>query len=103
MALHSFLSYVVGAHSGRYDFFYLPIDFKNRCNLGYAFVNFKNASTTAEFYKEFHSKSWEEFNSKKVSDQSFHIFIPLQPSGSVFAVLPDSSRSHAVVNLLPVC
>lgn len=58
-------------YRGRYDFFYLPIDFKNRCNLGYAFVNFKDAATTAEFYKELHSKSWEEFNSKKVCEITY--------------------------------
>lgn len=50
-----------------YDFFYLPVDFKNRCNLGYAFVNFPNAADTVRCYEHFHGSHWEEFNSKKVS------------------------------------
>ncbi|KAK9821128.1 hypothetical protein WJX81_004114 [Elliptochloris bilobata] len=53
---------------GEYDFFYLPIDYKNKCNLGYCFMNFMNAELTAECYEEFHQKRWEEFNSKKVAE-----------------------------------
>ncbi|KAI5078418.1 hypothetical protein GOP47_0006089 [Adiantum capillus-veneris] len=49
-----------------YDFMYLPIDFKNKCNLGYAFVNFTTPQATLGFYKTFHGKAWEEFNSRKI-------------------------------------
>ena len=59
------------SYSGQYDFFYLPIDFKNKCNLGYAFVNFKCAKQTAMFYKEFHNQRWEEFNSRKVCEVTY--------------------------------
>ena len=50
-----------------YDFCYLPIDFKNRCNLGYAFVNFVDAAATIECFNAFNAKRWNDFNSKKVS------------------------------------
>ncbi|CEF97928.1 Nucleotide-binding, alpha-beta plait [Ostreococcus tauri] len=59
------------SYENQYDFFYLPIDFKNKCNLGYAFVNFKCAKTTAAFYKEFHKQRWEEFNSRKVCEITY--------------------------------
>ena len=51
---------------GTYDFFYLPIDFKNKCNVGYAFVNFLDCSTIPAFYKEKHGKKWERFKSEKI-------------------------------------
>jgi hypothetical protein len=54
-----------------YDFCYLPIDFKNRCNLGYAFVNFVDASSTVDCFNAFNSKRWNDFNSKKVCEVKY--------------------------------
>eukprot|EP01100_Stratorugosa_tubuloviscum_P008071 TRINITY_DN3355_c0_g1_i1.p1 TRINITY_DN3355_c0_g1~~TRINITY_DN3355_c0_g1_i1.p1 ORF type:complete len:153 (-),score=47.19 TRINITY_DN3355_c0_g1_i1:47-451(-) len=53
-------------HRGTYDFFYLPIDFKNKCNVGYAFINFRNCKYIVKFFEEFNNKKWEKFNSEKV-------------------------------------
>jgi hypothetical protein len=50
-----------------YDFFYLPIDFKNRCNVGYAFINFiVPGEDILKFYHEFHGQKWRNFNSEKI-------------------------------------
>ncbi|KAH9319261.1 hypothetical protein KI387_021030, partial [Taxus chinensis] len=54
-----------------YDFVYLPIDFKNRCNLGYAFVNFTSAKATWKLYREFHMHQWAIFNSKKICEITY--------------------------------
>jgi len=56
---------------GLYDFFYLPIDFKNKCNVGYAFINFIYPLSIVQFYRRFHQQKWERFNSEKVCKISF--------------------------------
>lgn len=53
-------------HIGTYDFFYLPIDFKNRCNVGYAFINFMDPRSIIAFYQELNGQRWRNFNSEKV-------------------------------------
>ncbi len=54
-----------------YDFFYLPIDFKNHCNVGYAFINFMDFQRIISFWKEFNGQRWHNFNSEKVCSMSY--------------------------------
>lgn len=58
-------------HEGTYDFFYLPIDFKNRCNVGYCFINFLEPHFIAPFVRTFNGQRWKSFNSEKVCAISF--------------------------------
>lgn len=65
------LEEVNNRHQGTYDFFYLPIDFKNRCNVGYCFVNFLDPKYIVPFVEEFNGQRWRSFNSEKVCAVSF--------------------------------
>ncbi|EPS69916.1 hypothetical protein M569_04846, partial [Genlisea aurea] len=58
-------------HMGAYDFLYLPIDFKNKCNVGYAFINMVSPSHIISFYEAFNGKKWEKFNSEKVASLAY--------------------------------
>lgn len=53
-------------HDGRYDFFYLPLDLNNGCNIGYAFINFVDPIYIVPFYEDLNNQSWETFNSEKI-------------------------------------
>ncbi|XP_022855342.1 protein terminal ear1-like [Olea europaea var. sylvestris] len=54
-----------------YDFVYLPIDFINKCNVGYGFVNMTSPEATMRLYKAFHNQSWEAFNSRKICEVTY--------------------------------
>ncbi|KAJ0890573.1 putative mei2/Mei2-like RNA recognition, RNA-binding domain superfamily [Helianthus annuus] len=63
---------VINEHNqGTYDFIYLPIDFKNKCNMGYAFINMTDPLQIVPFYKSFNGKKWEKFHSGKVASLAY--------------------------------
>mmetsp|Transcript_9655 Transcript_9655/g.14368 ORF Transcript_9655/g.14368 Transcript_9655/m.14368 type:complete len:894 (+) Transcript_9655:218-2899(+) len=60
-----------GYDSQKIDFFYLPIDFKNKCNRGYAFVNFVDYVDIVPFWEHYHGRHWRMFNSDKICDITY--------------------------------
>lgn len=59
------------AYQQAIDFFYLPMDLANECNVGYAFVNFTNEDVLIDFYQRYHNKGWNVFKSSKVCVVAF--------------------------------
>ncbi|CAN6479969.1 unnamed protein product [Victoria cruziana] len=51
-----------------FDFVYLPMDFRNKCNLGYAFVNFTSPAATWRLYRSLHNQEWRCYSSKKICE-----------------------------------
>mmetsp|Transcript_83245 Transcript_83245/g.129916 ORF Transcript_83245/g.129916 Transcript_83245/m.129916 type:complete len:372 (-) Transcript_83245:140-1255(-) len=55
---------------GNIDYMYLPVDFANRCNVGYCFVNFREALSRKKFVAQFDGVAAQSclpgFNSYKV-------------------------------------
>ena len=49
----------------KYDIVYLPIDYTNNCNLGFAFINFIHPLYIVDFYDTFSGKKWKRFLSTK--------------------------------------
>lgn len=52
----------------KYDLFYLPIDYTNSCNLGFAFINFVDPMHIALFYDLYKGRKWKKFNSDKICE-----------------------------------
>ena len=59
-------------NKGRYNYFYLPIDLKSQCSVGFAFINFLDPLFILDFYLEFNCIRWSEImtfcNSNKMCE-----------------------------------
>ena len=93
---------------GTYDFFYLPIDFKNKCNVGYAFVNFIDCRSVVPFFCKYNGRRWNHFNSEKVCAVAYARIqgkaalippFPVPPSPLPRPTAPGADSRH--VQLLP--
>lgn len=86
-------------HSGTYDFLYLPIDFKNKCNVGYAFINMVSPSHIVHFYQDINGKKWEKFNSEKVASLAY---ARIQGKGALVAHFQNSSLMNEDKRCRPI-
>ena len=65
------MSEIEETFSGLYDFFYLPMDSRRKCAVGYAFINFRAAITGATFYAHFNGRNWPRARSNKKCNISY--------------------------------
>ncbi|KAA8542050.1 hypothetical protein F0562_023202 [Nyssa sinensis] len=84
---------------GTYDFIYLPIDFKNKCNVGYAFINMIDPLQIIPFHKAFNGKKWEKFNSEKVASLAY---ARIQGKASLIAHFQNSSLMNEDKRCRPI-
>ena len=66
--INSFLDEINKEFKNKYDLFYLPIDYGNKCNLGFAFINFVDSFHIISFYDLYRGKKWKKFNSEKTCE-----------------------------------
>ncbi|TPX31681.1 hypothetical protein SmJEL517_g05049 [Synchytrium microbalum] len=65
------IDFLNDGHLGEFDFLYLRIDFLNRCNVGYAFINFVSTKSVIAFAERVVGKRWPRFNSTKICTLSY--------------------------------
>merc|ERR1719487_2243158 len=56
----------LGFNQECFDFFYLPIDFRNKCIVGYAFITFLMNDVAKQFFKALDGYQLRAFNSDKI-------------------------------------
>ena len=65
------LEEITNLFKGKFDFFYLPMDIDNKCNLGYAFINLLDPLHIPLFFDVFQNKRWKKYKSEKQCDLKY--------------------------------
>ncbi|KAI8074931.1 RNA recognition motif 2-domain-containing protein [Gongronella butleri] len=92
-------SWIDTTHKGTYDFLYLPIDFENKCNIGYAFINFMEPRFVVTFAQTRLGKHWAQFNSEKKCDLAY---ARLQGKASLIQRFRNSDIMQQDVSYQPI-
>ncbi|XP_006461170.1 hypothetical protein AGABI2DRAFT_192701 [Agaricus bisporus var. bisporus H97] len=71
MTAKDLIQYINDVCPRKIDFLYLRMDFKNGCNVGYAFVNFIRVQDMLRFAKRRLGVKWNMFSSEKVLQMSY--------------------------------
>lgn len=69
--IYDLIDYINMTHYGTYDFLYLRMDFKNNCNVGYAFINFVDTKYVFSFYNRIHGMKWMNIGSRKIAELKY--------------------------------
>ncbi|EER08499.1 hypothetical protein Pmar_PMAR015918 [Perkinsus marinus ATCC 50983] len=67
------LSDLLRGFRGRYNFYYVPLTFRTRTSIGYAFVDFGTPSDALEFY--------DQFNGVQISDDKHMVVVSAHAQG----------------------
>ncbi|KAL0314264.1 UNVERIFIED_CONTAM: protein terminal ear1 [Sesamum angustifolium] len=101
-----FLDDCCKSYSLEYDFLYLPMDFRKKGNLGYAFVNFTSAVAALGFSKTLHNYKWETawtdrgpITSKKICEVTW---ARIQGKEALIRRFKNSSFCCDSIDFLPV-
>jgi len=88
----SLLEEINSCFEGKLDFLYLPLDYKNNCNLGFAFINFTHHHHILLFHDLFYGKKWKKYNSVKKCDLTYAKFQGKKELTSHFENITNSNN-----------
>jgi len=63
--------FVNETHFGTYDFLYLRMDFRSKCNVGYAFINLVDSNAVLKLHDRISGHRWRGSRSSKVAELAY--------------------------------